>query len=346
MATIRVKKVGKQGVSPVRKQGTVQQTTGFGYVLIPEGVDRDKFVDTCFRTNKISIIDDSEGNVIHECFISNEALQNITFPRKVGEKGTPVMWIAQSYMNQPMIIGTFISTNGRIPMRSDEEFSILREWDKGSLCITGSAKRGTLFISIRGQQFGTLKINALGDENALLEVGSTGTVKVSANKKVEVEAFEELTAKLIDPVTENESGISINKEEMTVSATYGEGDDKNFSKTTITEQGFVTETKVGETQYNHTVNENKAETTIFDCTLRFEDKKATLSQGDAMIEIRNGKMSIINGGTGLNELLTKIVDAIATLTVSTAVGPSGTPLPPTIQKTTELNGLLKQFFNK
>ena len=156
---------------------------------------------------------------------------------------------------------------------------------------------------------------------------------------MEVEAFEELTAKLIDPVTENESGISINKEEMTVSATYGEGDDKNFSKTTITEQGFVTETKVGET-------ENKAETTIFYCTLRFEDKKATLSQGDAMIEISNGKMSIINGGTGLNELLTKIVDAIATLTVSTAVGPSGTPLPPTIQKTTELSGLLKQFFNK
>ena len=127
MAQIRVKKVGKQGVSPVRKQGTVQQTTGFGYVLIPEGVDRDKFVDTCFRTNKISIIDDSEGNIIHECFISNEALQNIQFPRKVGEKGTPVMWISQSYMNQPMIVGTFVATNGRIPMRSDEEFSILRE---------------------------------------------------------------------------------------------------------------------------------------------------------------------------------------------------------------------------
>ena len=72
----------------------------------------------------------------------------------------------------------------------------------------------------------------------------------------------------------------------------------------------------------------------------------TLSQGEAMIEISNGKMAIINGGTGLNELLTKIVDAIATLTVSTAVGPSGTPLPPTIEKTTELNSLLKQFFNK
>ena len=256
------------------------------------------------------------------------------------------MWISQSYMNQPMIVGTFVATNGRIPMRSDEEFSILREWDKGSLSITGSAKRGTLFINVRGQQIGTLKINALGDENALLEVGSTGTVKVTASKKAEIEAFEELTAKMIDPVTENESGISVNKEEMSVFATYGEDEDKDFSKTTITEQGFVTETKVGDTDYKHTVNGSKAETTIFDCTLRFEDKKVTLSQGEAMIEISNGKMAIINGGTGLNELLTKIVDAIATLTVSTAVGPSGTPLPPTIQKTTELNSLLKQFFNK
>lgn len=346
MATIRIKRVRKPGVAPVRKQGTVQQTTGFGYVLIPEGVDRDKFVDTCFRKNKISIIDDSEGNVIHECFISNEALQNITFPRKVGEKGTPVMWIAQSYMNQPMVVGTFTATNGKIPMRSDEEFSILREWDKGSLSITGSAKRGTLFISIRGQQFGTMKINALGDENAVLEVGSTGQVKVSGNKRVDVEAFEELTAKMIDPITENESGLTVNKDTLVIEANYGEDDPKNFSKTTVTEQGFITETKVGDTQYKHEVNETKAETMIFDTTLRFEDKKVTMSQGEAVIEISNGKLAVINAGTGLNELLTKIVDAIATLTVSTAVGPSGTPLPPTIQKTTELEGLLKQFFNK
>lgn len=346
MGTIRIKKAKKQGVSPLQKRGVSQQTTGFGYVLIPEGVDRDKFVDSCFRQNKISIIDDSDGNIIHNCFISNEALQNIKFPRKVGEKGTPVMWISQSYMNQPMIVGTFSPTNGDIPLRSDEEFCVNRKWDRGSLSIVGSAKAGTLFINVRGQQFGTLKINALGDENAILEVGSSGLVKVSASKKAEIEAFEELTAKLIDPVTENESGISVNKEEMAVFATYGEGEDKNFSKTTITEKGFVTETKVGDTKYNHTVDDNKAETTIFDCALKFEDKKVTLSQGDAIIEISEGKMSIINGGTGLNELLTKIVDAIATLTVSTAVGPSGTPLPPTITKTQELNSLLKKFFNK
>mgnify|MGYP006920888275 FL=1 len=56
-------------------------------------------------------------------------------------------------------------------------------------------------------------------------------------------------------------------------------------------------------------------------------------------------MSFINNSTGMNELMTKIVDAVKTLTVSTAVGPSGTPLPPTIQKTTELEQLLKKFFN-
>lgn len=346
MAAIKIKKIGKPGVSPIRKQSTVQQTTGFGYVFIPEGVDRDKFVETCFRSNKISIIDDSDGNVIHECFISNEALQNLIFPRNVGEKGVPVMWISQSYLNQPMIVGTFTPTDGRISMRSDEEFSIIREWDKGFLNISGSAKTGNLFISVQGQQFGTIKISAIGDENSFLELKSSGEVNVSADQKVNIESFDELNVSLIDPITENESGITINKEEMSISAIYGEDDDKNFSKTTITSRGFIVETKVGETEYVNSVSEDSAETSIFDCKIKFEDGRAIISQGDAEIEISGGKLSIINGGTGLNELLTKIVDAIATLTVSTATGPSGTPLPSTIQKTTEINELLKQLFNK
>lgn len=345
MGTIRIKKIGKPGVSPIKSGSTTQQATGFGYVLIPEGVDRDKFVDTCFRTNKITIIDDSDGNIIHNCFISNEALQNIQFPKTVGEKGTPVMWIAQSFMNQPMIVGTFVPTDGKIKMRSDEEFVINKEWDKGSLCITGSAKRGTLFISIKGQQFGMMKLSSMGNENSLLELFSTGEIKVSGSKKVNIEAFEELSAKMVDPVTENESGINVNKEEMSISATYGE-DGENYSKMTITEEGFITETKVGETNFKNTINEEKSETQIFDCTLTLSDKKAVLSQGEAKIEISNGKWALINNGTGLNDLLTKIVDAINTLTVSTATGPSGTPLPPTIEKTKEIESLLKTFFNQ
>ena len=336
----------KQGVRPVDSRTTVQQTSGFGYVIIPEGVDRDQFVETCFRKNRISIIDDASGNLIHDCYVSNEALQNIKFPRVVGEKGIPVVWTSQPTQTEPMIIGTFTPTEN-VNIRDDEEIDIVRAWDGGLLTIKGSAKDGSLFVTMRGQESGYIQVMADGDENSLLEVRSAGSVKVSANQTVAGEAFTELTAKVVDPETENESGIKINKDELTVSSTYGDPEQPNVVKTTVTTEGIVTDvTFNGGNTFNATVDPSKALIQYQDSLVQLEDKKATFQQGEAMVQLENGKVAFVNDGTGLNELLTKIVDAIATLTVSTAVGPSGTPLPPTIQKTTELTQLLKQFFNK
>ena len=83
---------------------------------------------------------------------------------------------------------------------------------------------------MRGQESGYIQIMADGDENSLLEVRSAGSVKVSANQTVAVEAFTELTAKVVDPETENESGIKINKDELTVSSTYGDPEHQTLLK--------------------------------------------------------------------------------------------------------------------
>lgn len=335
----------KAGVAPVKKVGTAQQLTGFGYVIIPEGVDRDKYVTSCFRRNRITIMDDLDGNVMSDCYITNEVIENIVFPKKIGEKGIPVVWVAQPFQNVPMIVGTLTSYES-VTIRNDAEIGFSKTWDKGEVSIKGSAKDGFLNIVVRGQEFSRIKIAAVGNEESTIDVESAGDVAVTTNKDVHIKAFQNLHANVMDAETENLSGFSINKESLTMSATYGEGDDKDFTKTTITKEGFVTETKAGETNYKQTVNADMSETTFQDCTIKQEEGTLTISQENMVIELSNGKLAITNSGTGLNELLTKIVDAIATLTVSTPVGPSGTPLPPTILKTQQITALLKQFFNK
>lgn len=346
MGRIRLKPT-KQGVAPVDRRSTVQQTSGFGYVIIPEGVDRDQFVETCFRKNRISIVDDSNGNVIHDCYITNEALQNIKFPRVVGEKGIPVVWTSQPMQTEPMIIGTFTPINN-ITIRDDEEIDVTRAWDQGLLSIKGSAKDGSLFITLRGDTAPAyIKVVVDGSEDAILEAESSGSIKATANKNIDVKAFTELTAKVIDPTNKNESGIKVNKDEITVSSVYGEEDSQNTFKTTVTTAGVVTDVAFnGGNSYNNTIDANKALIQYEDSLVQLEKNKATFKQGEAYIELADGKVAFINTGTGLNELLTKIVDTIATLKVYTAMGPSGLPLPDTIAKTTELNQLLKLFFNK
>ncbi len=60
------------------------------------------------------------------------------------------------------------------------------------------------------------------------------------------------------------------------------------------------------------------------------------------LELSSGKITIKNSISDLKQLLTDVVDMVIQLTVSTAVGASGTPLPPTI---TQANGI-KNSINK
>ena len=70
-----------------------------------------------------------------------------------------------------------------------------------------------------------------------------------------------------------------------------------------------------------------------------------VEQDKVSIELTGNKASFKNDSTGLKTILKDLFTAIKTLTVSTGVGPSGTPLPPTIQKVTQLEQKTDQLLN-
>lgn len=348
-AKLKITKTGKAGVSPQQKYGTANQMIGMGYILLPNDVDRTNFIETCYRKKRVTIIGDSDGTVFVDCYILQEALQNIQFPEKSGEMGTPVIWVSMPFISQPVVIGTFPSTT-KIPIRGEEEFSIRRTFEGGMVSIEGDAKDGTLVVNVKGgSKFGALKVSVEGGENSALDLFSEGSVRVTANKEVNVASYETLKAKVIDPETLNETGLEATKDTLLVKTTYGDSEneeDRDFSSVTVTKDGFVAETKIGDVSYKQTVDKDKNEMVFQDCSVTFEDGTLTLKQGDATLEIKEGKIAFTNNGTGLNDILTKLNTAVQNLTVSTSTGPSGTPLPPTIQATQEIAQLLGNFFNE
>ena len=340
----RVKLRGKEGVAPVGY--TIGgKTIGMGYIFLPYGVDRKLFIETCFRTNTVTMMAEN-GQMINRCPITSEALQNISFPEENLKLGTMVLWATRSNLSKPIIFATFPATDG-FTERNEEEFIFEKAIGNSIVKICGSATDNKISITVNSEEASNIDISVQGNEDSHIAIFSTGETEVKANKKLKVESYSELEARVYDAETKNESGIRATKDETIMFAIYGEEEEKDGLTTTVNAEGLKTEIKLGEASYIHTVVADKAETTFQDCVFRFEDGKVTLSQGEkAILELSNGKVAFINAGTGLYDLLTKIVDAIATLTVSTAVGPSGTPLPPTIQKTTELTQLLGQFFNR
>lgn len=74
-----------------------------------------------------------------------------------------------------------------------------------------------------------------------------------------------------------------------------------------------------------------------------EVDKVEIINSDVSITIDN-KVSLEVSGVNLRETMANLCDAIKTLTVSTGVGPSGTPLPPTQQKVQQLEKDFKTLF--
>ena len=63
---------------------------------------------------------------------------------------------------------------------------------------------------------------------------------------------------------------------------------------------------------------------------------------DLMME--DGKLRLANSEASIRGILEEIIQLIEQLTVSTGTGPSGTPLPPTLQGASDLKNTIQQLF--
>lgn len=368
----------KEGVTPVTAD-LGGQSVGLARVIVPSGVDRDQYVADCYRTGRIDLYDESQGTYLKQCYATNEVLANLKFPRGVGDIGDPVVWVAQpTIFNRPMVVGTFPSGD-RMRLGTDQTIEIHKEWDKGYVDVTADAKDGSLNVVVHGQEKsgGTVRVSVLGDEKSILEVKSDGLVSVESGKELRVRSYEKIDIQLENPDNLDQTGVVVTKDSVDIAANYSVDEENaekvNYTKTHITKdgvsceeyfcedddvtkynvdinkEGFIAKSAIrgDEVQFTHIITDEEYKIEFKDVIFSLKEKVAVLQQGeDTKIELKDGKVAIINSGTGMNDILSLLVDTIEKLTVATSMGPSGTPLPPTIQATTQLKQKLNQFFNE
>ena len=368
----------KEGVTPVTAD-LGGQSVGLARVIVPSGVDRDQYVADCYRTGRIDLYDESQGTYLKQCYATNEVLANLRFPRGVGDIGDPVVWVAQpTIFNRPMVVGTFPSGD-RMRLGTDQTIEIHKEWDKGYVDVTADAKDGSLNVVVHGQEKsgGTVRVSVLGDEKSILEVKSDGLVSVESGKELRVRSYEKIDIQLENPDNLDQAGVVVTKDSVDIAANYSVDEENaekvNYTKTHITKdgvsceeyfcedddvtkynvdinkEGFIAKSAIrgDEVQFTHIITDEEYRIEFKDIIFSLKERLAVLQQGeDTKIELKEGKVAIINSGTGMNDILSLLVDTIEKLTVATSMGPSGTPLPPTIQATTQLKQKLNQFFNE
>jgi len=140
--------------NPVQTQGVKNKRYPIGicYVIIPENVDRGKYVQDCYRRGMISVQCEDGSNVFN-ARITTETLQVIDFPSETKQLGSALVYNTEYHHNIPIIKGRLLKDDESTNL-TEHEFRFEKYTETGSVSISGKAKEGNLFIKVFGNVSG------------------------------------------------------------------------------------------------------------------------------------------------------------------------------------------------
>lgn len=168
-------------------------STGLGYVIIPESVDRDKFVQRCFSNGEVSIVRDlGSFGIINKVKVSPEILQTINFPEKPRQLGDCVAWVLEQKTKRHNIVAR-IPKNDQVGFNWEGRHFIAKEMGGKSVLFSMDAKNGSVQLLAYNSN---VEIASFGDDSKT-SLFSQGEVTVKGNKAVRTSSNHLIEAKII-----------------------------------------------------------------------------------------------------------------------------------------------------
>lgn len=155
---------------------------GLAYIVVPFGVDRDDFVQSCYRKERVHIAIE-RGSIVKNCYIDSSVLQRIKFPDDSTKLGSQVVFVMEKFRKVPFVIATVTRNMERV-ISDEETINIQRSFNGGNLSIVGKGD-GTLLINLESSDYSKLIIHATG-ENSVIDVNSDGLITLNAKDDVTI----------------------------------------------------------------------------------------------------------------------------------------------------------------
>jgi len=173
------KKVSKRGLRGIK------YTAGIGYLIIPEGIDRETYIINCYRNGTISFITENAER-FDEIKVSKNILNDLDFPLSSNLPGSQILFNVIPLINIPVVIGSF-TKSGEVNLMFENTFNLSKKTKNSVVSIVGDANKGSLNINLDSFQDsgGELNINVNNKSN-------NAKIKVAVNGKIELESTDEL----------------------------------------------------------------------------------------------------------------------------------------------------------
>lgn len=206
-----------RGVSR-QKQYNYSSPVDYGYIIVPTNVDRDDYVTTCYRRERVTIVGDNGQGIIKDCYISRTAIREINFPIDDTEMGDAVAYIVNSFNNKPIIVGR-ISKESESQILEEGEFRLEKSYKNSKVSVTGKSKTGDLLIDVENNDgTGALIINVSGKEDgSSLNINVKGSAKIYADDEINLETTGVVNLKSVDETNNDTlSEIKLTKDSINI----------------------------------------------------------------------------------------------------------------------------------
>lgn len=182
---------------------------GHGYVMIPSDQDRDKYIQSCLKNNRI-FIRSEDGNVYPKIYVDSECLERIEFPETADDLGSIVIWVNIPKHNIPVVVGVLDLDNNINKITKDLQRRIQKIASDGQIDIFLDAQEKALNFAVTSEVSGKGKININvinPDHTAEIEAYVKGIVTLFATKNFTIKSGEELNLNVLN--TEGDNSFSL-----------------------------------------------------------------------------------------------------------------------------------------
>lgn len=289
------------GVSREIQDNSVE-SIGFGYIAVPEDIDRNTFVDTCFRKKKVTIITTS-GGVIDDCYITSMTLQNIQFPLESGGKGSCVVFVSNRFSTKPIIIGV-ISGDISSDFLRENLYQLRKSVAGTDIEIIADPNQKNLTINIASRDRGTININSKGSKDCTLNLNSSGHITLTSDETLNNISYNETTDSIIDVKKKNDIYVlKKNKDQFELIRRCE--DSKENTHIVLDKEGLRLSTEDGNKKFY--IDQNAI-------TISTEAGQQEVKIEENNVAIKTNKTVTINNGKDVVTLANTLINIMSTYT--------------------------------
>lgn len=162
--------VGSKGVNNLRQ-------SGYSYVSIPKDVERDEYIQSCFKSGIILIR--NESGFTSKALCSEEDLMNIKWPEKSDGIGSPLIWLKLSTHDFPVVMKVIKNKEKLNRLRYEGQKVEYVNFDGVDIINEMNAALGRLNLIISSSNKNTsLNIISKGENQSSVNIESRGTINL------------------------------------------------------------------------------------------------------------------------------------------------------------------------